>query len=652
MFHTHLLVVALFGRFILVAIMLNLATAFASGARQFVVITDMEPDDRIALHVLAYYLVSDRMDLIGTTLLNSERKKLLLDRSLADLGLLTVKTARGTGGNEYIDIASSRQAQEYQSEGLGILSRHELDAVKTASVDGQPFQDELERYLENNDDVELVVMSAPTDFVELLERRPDLLSKVAKIHLMGGWSETVSGELRTTFNWNMDPVAAKKILALASRIPIRLYSSDMIKKSITGGSVSRKNMPQLMAIIESAKFRLRSLQDFEVASRSWDEGVIERIPALKDIIGVENIGRQFTPADVLLAMSLWVPEMLEKTVSRVDVDIDLNNLDPARGFLVEVKENPNSRIELIEAIDIEFFENEMKRIFSFLPTVVENRTREFRMNQKLIWADQLVTLLAEEAKADNRTQGICVQTIGQNTKAILDRLATLDPERHFLIVDPTMKFATEFVRLARREGFKVIGLATRADMSGIQAINDYDDFYVFPSKAEIELALEKLAFPGIRLAQPIGEEIYISFHTKNQSLDNIEFSLRNLALKHPNATLVHGFLPRSQIHYLSPEIQVLVTQTLDLLDKYFPNQLAMRRQYVGTGDTRLEMARRASRNHAPVYVIGDINEPIAEEVFNYLDGGVTPIALTLGDSDTTANLSYSSNCLRTFLKVP
>ena len=43
----------------------------------------------------------------------------------------------------------------------------------------------------------------------------------------------------------------------------------------------------------------------------------------------------------------------------VNVTIDLENLDPATGFKMRVESDPTSRIELIEAVDIEIFRQQV-----------------------------------------------------------------------------------------------------------------------------------------------------------------------------------------------------------------------------------------------------------------------------------------------------
>src|SRR5262245_30369483 len=78
--------------------------------RNLIVITDLEPDDRIALQLLAANFSKDEIALIGTTVMNSARKKELVRRLTNQVGLQGVGVYQGTGGtfSSYPNIASSR----------------------------------------------------------------------------------------------------------------------------------------------------------------------------------------------------------------------------------------------------------------------------------------------------------------------------------------------------------------------------------------------------------------------------------------------------------------------------------------------------------------------------------------------------------------
>lgn len=619
-------------------------------ARNFVVHTDLEPDDRLAFHVLAYYLGEDRLGLVGTTLMHSEKKRVLTTRTLRDIGLLDVPVLRGTGGQkeDYAPIASSIAAREYEGEGADILTKEELAELNAAPRDGEPFRKAFEAYLENHTDVEVIIMSAPTDIVAVLQRRSDLLKKIKTIHVMGGWAVGADGKLTSTFNWNMGHLETALLLKLSGQVRMRLYSSHLIKAAFNGGSVSRKNMPELMRALEFARSHLRGLQDLELASRHWDEGIIKKIPTLREKIGVENIGKQFTPADVALILSLFREELFESQVRFAGIALETGMVDEQGGFVVQLNESSPFPVEIVEALDIKFFEKEMIRILKWLPSVVESRLREYRFKDQVLTEEEVRARLT-----DQKLKPVFVTHLGQNINFIKAELSKLDPEKDLIVVDAARTYAPEFARLARRQRFKVVGLSTASSLTEVSGFSHYDDFFKVPTVDVVSGILHSGGTRQLDLSEPMTEEIYISFHTKGQSLIQIERTLSAIKRKHPHATLVHGFLPESQIHYLPEDIKQIVKQTLELLKKYFPHQVHMRDAYVGLGDTRHEMATRAARNQSPVYIVGDISGGVAEEAFMYLKEGAHPVSLGLGEADLKLGkpMTFAHACVQNLLDL-
>ena len=75
-------------------------------ARRIIVITDLEPDDRMALHLLAARFRAPEIAFVGTTVMHAGRKALLARRLLGQLGLAEVPVFSGPGGEagDYPDI--------------------------------------------------------------------------------------------------------------------------------------------------------------------------------------------------------------------------------------------------------------------------------------------------------------------------------------------------------------------------------------------------------------------------------------------------------------------------------------------------------------------------------------------------------------------
>lgn len=334
--------------------------------KNLIVITDLEPDDRIALNLLAARF-GERLKFVGTTVMNAWRKKVLAEQYLKQLGLTGIKVYVGTGGRstDYPDIASSRAAREYENEGHTILSDQQKEQLSGDKLPrgARYLQERLEAVLKNSAEskfkMEIILLAPPTDLVAVLAKDPNLKSGIGHIHIMGGWVEAPTAtagvtEKRTTYNWNMDPKASAQLMAMAD-IPMTLYSSHIIKPSFSGGSISPASHPEIIRIIESS--RAPSLLTFRTAGASWDHHLIEKIPPLQKVIG-ENAGRQFTPADPLVVVGMLNPKITTSSAP-VNIEIDLKNVDQARGYKVNVNENPQSKIQLVTAIDSSLFASEL-----------------------------------------------------------------------------------------------------------------------------------------------------------------------------------------------------------------------------------------------------------------------------------------------------
>ena len=80
---------------------------------------------------------------------------------------------------------------------------------------------------------------------------------------------------------------------------------------------------------------------------------MEKIPSMQAIIG-DHAGRQFTPADPVVVVGMTRSGFVTEA-RPVDITIDLDDLDPARGFKVLVEDDPASLVSLVEAVDPEIF---------------------------------------------------------------------------------------------------------------------------------------------------------------------------------------------------------------------------------------------------------------------------------------------------------
>ncbi len=331
-------------------------------ARRLIVITDMEPDDRISLILLAA-LDSETISLIGITGLHAGRKAALARQLMDQLGMSDVPVVQGSGGypEDYPDIASSRAALSYQGEGVGLLSEARLDSLsQEVPRSSDELQKRIRSMLQVAGDVEVLLLAPATDLVLALESDPALATNLKHIHMMGGWSLSTGAEDEparwSSYNWNMDPQAAARLVRM-QEVPMTLYSTHMIKQDFSGGSINRDDFPKIIELLEEKARQSQWAESFFVAARSWDDHVLQQIPYLVPIIG-DRAGEQFTPADAVVVLGFGNAELATR-VQAVDISIDLENLDPEQGFKVLVQENSASNIKSIEAIDTLVFQQQM-----------------------------------------------------------------------------------------------------------------------------------------------------------------------------------------------------------------------------------------------------------------------------------------------------
>lgn len=343
---------------------------------KFIIITDLEPDDRIALHVLAAKIPKHEILCVGTTVKNAARKKALTRKLLDQLHLHDVPVYQGSGGDNasYSDTASSRAAREYDfREGQNIFSTQELDRLEDTPYSSLELQHYIRKSLKKYKDVQFVILATPTDLCAVLEEEPSLKENIKHIHIQGGWAEfQENGEivLRTTYNWNMDPQSSAQLLNM-NDISMTLYSSHMIKPSFNGGRCNIDNSPAVIESMNSLQATMPSLQDQETACLSWDEFVIAKFPVLKTVIEPYK-GKQFTPADPLVIVGIENKGVIESQQA-INVCIDLQDFDASKGFRVYVEHNPSSKINLVQSVNPNIFKDELVQSFDILRQRHENR---------------------------------------------------------------------------------------------------------------------------------------------------------------------------------------------------------------------------------------------------------------------------------------
>ncbi len=341
--------------------------------RKIVLITDLEPDDRFAIHLLASQIEPEELLLVGTTVMNTAQKRLLTQILLQQLGFGNVPVVQGTGGfsDEYPSFQATKPARHYPREGLNILNPQALEMMWTSPRKSMDLQNKIETVLSESDGVEFLVLAPPTDLAAVLKRRPDLHSKVGHIWIMGGWSESVDEKgqtiLRTTYNWNMEFLkgdANTRTLMTMEEIPMTVFSFHSNKKAIPTRSMSPQNFPAFWNAVKSLKSLMPSLQQSVTALKSWNQFVLESLsPSLPHDhplkVALTLYGdSQISPADPLTTAGMFDSDIIESS-RRVSIRLDYDDVDLQKGIRVYVTNNPTSNIRVVEQINVSRFAHMM-----------------------------------------------------------------------------------------------------------------------------------------------------------------------------------------------------------------------------------------------------------------------------------------------------
>jgi inosine-uridine nucleoside N-ribohydrolase len=263
-----------------------------------------------------------------------------------------VRVIQGSGGKptDYEDIVSSRAAREYCHEIKTDLD-YTSDDLKKAIHD----------VLTKNNNVEFILLAPPTDLIKVLDENPALKSNIRHIHVMGGY--ITKNDNRTTYNWNMDSIASAKLVAM-SDVNMTLYSSHVIKAAFQGGSINRGNYPELIKRIDTLIEKVPALQSHRLACANWNRHLIQKIPALANIIGPYS-DHQFTPADPIIIASIVCPEINQRQ-KPVILNIDLNEKDSSSGYKIIIADNADSKINLVEQIDVAKFIGVLNKVLDLI----------------------------------------------------------------------------------------------------------------------------------------------------------------------------------------------------------------------------------------------------------------------------------------------
>lgn len=323
-----------------------------------IVVTDLEPDDRFALHVLAHNLDAGELDLAGTTLLHTRLKTALLRRLLDQLYRGGVKVVQGFGRTpgEYPPTRSSAAARSFAVEGVGILSASELGDISKDRNDSTALQAAIIDVLSRHARVDIVLLAPGDDLAAALEERPTLGDHVACLFMMGGWQNLPGKELRSTYNWNMAPESADYLLSRVD-LPIILFSSHALRKSFPSISVNRSNFPEVWQVIEDNAGESPSISETLVASAAWDKHIVSAYPAVREVLE-PHVGRNFSPADPTVAIALADGNIIDG-FELMNVELHLDDLDLISGYALTIEGNDDGHVAVVESVNVDLFRRRM-----------------------------------------------------------------------------------------------------------------------------------------------------------------------------------------------------------------------------------------------------------------------------------------------------
>jgi hypothetical protein len=308
--------------------------------------------------VLAHNLDAGELDLVGTTLLHTSLKTVLLRRLLEQLGLGGVEVVQGIGlaPDEYPPTRSSFAARSFPNEGVGILSSAQLSEIKQDRDDSKALQLAIADVLSQYSCVDILLLAPADDLAAALQEHPAIADRVACLFMMGGWRNRPDKGLRSTYNWNMVPASAAFLLS-RDDLPIVLFSSHALRKSFGSISANRGNFPELWQAIVANAVEEQSLSETLVASEAWDRHLVSAYPAVREVLEL-HVGRNFSPADPTVAIA-FVDSGIIDSFRLMNVELDLDDLDVDSGFAVDIEEDDNGHVVVVDSVNLEIFRRRM-----------------------------------------------------------------------------------------------------------------------------------------------------------------------------------------------------------------------------------------------------------------------------------------------------
>lgn len=289
------------------------------GKKKFIVITNMEPKNRLLFQLMSKKFQPDQIAFVGTTLLNSRHKAILARALLDHYGLSSVPVIQGSGGEPYeYEVFGSAFEQSEHADEFAKLSDEDLknfDLLRPGKLKLR-YGDvtliiELSNYLQanyatgNRRNIDIILLASPDDLLEAFRSGlGPAIQSIGTIHMPSGWTEILNPqsmkiERRSTYHWNMGFHATNLFFNNVRKglfpVHVRIYSPQALPQRIQNQS---------------------------------DRLLANALP----LLGAAE------------------PSFVTATQT-INVKLNLKDLDYNRGFLVELSRSRNNHVELVEKIN-------------------------------------------------------------------------------------------------------------------------------------------------------------------------------------------------------------------------------------------------------------------------------------------------------------
>lgn len=247
-----------------------------------VILTDCEPDDKWAIHMLLRCSYIDELIIVITS--PSPEKH------LEEMNELVLKTCNHD--EEHFNSVEIYAGSKYSRAGM---------IPPTDPIVYDKLKELFEQSLEEC--ITVFVLTTPYDLMKIFE--PKHIQKIEDFYVMGGHRE--DGSL--AFNWRIHPQSAHQLMNIG--IPynkLRLFTTEFYRKTF-GASINFKTCPKFIQLFFDEILRGEDLAMYPLYKSmvEFDKRNAEKNPEVRKLIPVGQEGKQLCPADVFVMSAFLSP---------------------------------------------------------------------------------------------------------------------------------------------------------------------------------------------------------------------------------------------------------------------------------------------------------------------------------------------------------